>query len=144
MGKIRERALEFYSQGNGCGQSVAMACAEEMGLKVEQAQRLTNGYGGGVGGQGEICGAMNAAAMVIGARTGLTKAEAYKKIKEAGNAFKQTFNGHIRCQELMKEDRVGLYGMTRTNEDDVRWAELFAKRPCASCVARAAECLEKC
>lgn len=136
----RTKALEFYAAGNNCGQSIAMAFADELGMTVEQACRTTNALGSGVGGQGEMCGALVAASMVMGARQGLSKAELYKRIREIGDAFKTTFGGHVRCQELLREDRSRLYRMSSKVDDDP-WAELLSRRPCASCVARAAELL---
>ncbi len=136
----RTKALEFYAAGNNCGQSIAMAFADELGMTVEQARRMANALGSGVGGQGEMCGALVAASMVLGARQGLTKAEAYKGIREIGEAFKTTFGGHVRCQELLRENRSQLYRLSSKIDDDP-WAELLASRPCASCVARAAELL---
>lgn len=139
MEEKKIKALEFFELGNNCGQSVAMAFADEMGLSKEQAQVVTKALGSGIGGQGEICGAMAAAAMVIGAREKGSKAEVYKKIREAGDAFRKTFGGHIRCEEILKEDRVARYQSEQSLEG--HWGDFLSRRPCAACVAKAVEVL---
>ena len=44
------RAETLFREGYNCAQSVVLAYAEEMGLEMKTAARLSSGFGGGVGG----------------------------------------------------------------------------------------------
>ena len=44
------RAEALFREGYNCAQSVVLAYAEEMGLEMKTAARLSSGFGGGVGG----------------------------------------------------------------------------------------------
>ena len=44
------RAEALFREGYNCAQSVVLAYAEEMGLEMKAAARLSSGFGGGVGG----------------------------------------------------------------------------------------------
>jgi len=56
---------EMFQAGIDCGQIVASGAAERLSLEPEQLSALAACQGGGLG-LGEICGAVNGAAMVIG------------------------------------------------------------------------------
>lgn len=67
---------ELHEQGYNCAESVIGAvrtiCPNEVG---EDLLRAATALGGGVGGTGDLCGAINAGAMVIGALRGRTSAD---------------------------------------------------------------------
>jgi len=128
-----EKAVELFASGCNCSQSVFTAFADELGLDEEQAKRLSCGLGGGVGRMREVCGAVLAAAMVIGARLGPDKAAAYPAVQDFCAKFKAAF-GSIVCRDLLKGS-----GATTGGAPDARTPAYYAKRPCSDLVRFAAE-----
>ena len=66
MEDFGERAVEFFSQGYNCSQSTAAAFAQVLGLDEKEVLRGMAGFGGGVGGQREMCGAVTGMIYVLG------------------------------------------------------------------------------
>lgn len=68
MGDLDEsvRAVEQFMGGLNCSQAVLAQYAEAGGLDQELAMRIASGFGGGMGGLGETCGAVTGAVMAIG------------------------------------------------------------------------------
>jgi len=64
--KPSERALELLDKKYNCAQSVFAACATDAGLTEAHRLALGAAFGGGVVGQGEICGALTGALMALG------------------------------------------------------------------------------
>jgi len=63
-------ALKLFSQGNNCAQSILVAFAEEAGIDAGMAFSMASGLGGGIGETQNICGAINAGAIVLGLKFG--------------------------------------------------------------------------
>lgn len=104
--KLRE-AGENYKKGCTCSQAIFCAYAEDLGIDKETAYRLMEGYGGGCGGMQEVCGALLGAFAIISfynsdgnIGAGKTKAQTYKKIREAAEIFKKEYDG-ITCREIL-------------------------------------------
>ena len=135
MGERADRAVELFSTGLNCAQSVFTAFADEFGLDEELAKKVSCGLGGGVGRMREVCGAVSAAAMVIGMRLGPDKAAAYPAIQDFCAKFKAE-TGSIVCRELLEGA-----GATTGGAPEARTAEYYRKRPCADLVKLAAELL---
>ena len=101
MNEERVRKAEaLFTGGCNCAQAVFAAFADEFGMDEELAKRLATGLGGGVGRMREVCGAVSAAAMVIGMRLGPDKMKAYPVIQdfyseEEKDAFHQKFVWYI-------------------------------------------------
>ncbi len=138
-----EQAKELFVNGHNCAQAVLCAYKDQLGLTEEQAIAMAACFGGGLGGQREVCGAVSAMCMVLSLKYApkdpkdhAAKAAFYKKIQEVCNRFKQE-NGSIICRELL--------GLT-TNQPQApqpRTDAYYHKRPCADKVKSAAEILEK-
>jgi len=131
-----EKSEELFTSGCNCAQSVFAAFADEFGMDEEMAKKLSCGLGGGVGRMREVCGAVSAAAMVIGARLGPDKMAAYPAIQEFCAKFKQEF-GSIVCRDLLEGT-----GATTGGAPEVRTPAYYAKRPCVDFVKFAAKLLE--
>jgi C_GCAxxG_C_C family probable redox protein len=108
MTNREERAKELYTGGFGynCAQSVLGAFAEDYGLDMETALKLSNGFGGGVR-TGNVCGAVSGALMALGLECGFHKENdikqkgyCYKKTDEFIKAIREE-NGSILCRELL-------------------------------------------
>ena len=61
-----EMAMDFHAQGYNCAQAVALPFCEEMGLDAAVAKKATEGFGAGMGGRTQTCGALSGAIFVAG------------------------------------------------------------------------------
>jgi C_GCAxxG_C_C family probable redox protein len=83
--------------------------SDELGLPGETAARIASGFGSGMR-QGEVCGAVTGALMVLGLKYGQgstddleAKVRANALAREFGDRFK-ALNGSIICRELLGID----------------------------------------
>ena len=134
MKKI-EKAAELFKSGCNCSQAVFAAFADEVGLSEDQAKLVACGLGGGVGRMREVCGAVSAAAMIIGMRLGPDKMNAYPAIQDFCAKFKERA-GSIVCRELLAGT-----GATQGGAPEKRTVEYYESRPCLGLVKLAAELL---
>ena len=111
------------------------AFADEFGMGEDQAKLVACGLGGGVGRMREVCGAVSAAAMIIGMRLGPDKTKAYPAIQEFCAKFKEKA-GSIVCRELLAGT-----GATTGGQPDSRTVEYYENRPCLGLVKLAASLL---
>lgn len=130
-----DRAEELFKAGCNCSQAVFAAFADELGLDETLSKRLACGLGGGVGRMREVCGAVTAAAMVIGMRRGPDKTAAYPAVQEFCARFREE-TGSIVCRELL-----GGTGATAGGAPEERTANYYAQRPCVELVRLAARLL---
>ena len=130
-----EKAEALFLAGCNCSQAVFTAFADEFGLDEELAKRLSCGLGGGVGRMREVCGAVSAAAMVIGMRLGPDKMKAYPVIQDFCAKFKEKC-GSIICRDLLEGT-----GATTGGAPEPRTPEYYQKRPCVELVKIAASLL---
>ena len=139
-----QRAKELFLQGHNCAQAVLCAYADELGLSQEQAIAMSACFGGGLGRQREVCGAVSAMCMVLSLKHApkdpkdhAAKAAFYARIQELCKRFKDD-NGSIICRELLSLPD----GPSDPNPDP-RTAHYYARRPCPDKVKSAADILEK-
>lgn len=116
---------------------------EQFGLSKDSAIRLVTSFGGGMARQGEVCGAVKVAIMVIGLKHGMANETddqarelTYKLVNELMNKFKGRF-GSVRCKDLLNCDISTPEGRAMANEK-----ELF-KTLCPGFVKNTAEILEE-
>ncbi len=62
----RQKAVENHKKGCNCAQAVACVFADKLGCCEEDIFRLTEAFGGGMGGSGGVCGAVSAMVFVAG------------------------------------------------------------------------------
>ena len=84
--KKSEKAVELFLKGYNCSQAVFGAFAEELGINEETAFKLAAPFGGGVGRQREVCGAVSGMLMVLGLEEGYSTPET-KEIKAPGHDY---------------------------------------------------------
>ena len=65
MSKL-DLAMNFHAQGYNCAQAVALPFCEEMGLDAAVVKKATEGFGAGMGGRTQTCGALSGAIFVAG------------------------------------------------------------------------------
>lgn len=139
--KNSEVAVELFTKGYNCAQAVLGAFAEEVGLTRSQALKISAPFGGGVGRQREVCGAVSGMLMAFGmingydtAETGEIKMALYEQTREFCDRFKDE-NGSIICRDILKTAEVGGTPAPRTEK-------YYNERPCVRCVRTAAEIFE--
>ncbi len=104
-----EKALELFANNFNCSQAVLTAFASDFGLDEKLALMLGTQFGGGAR-NGEMCGAVSGALMVLGLKYGHFESEnneqksrAYAISSEYTKRFKE-LNGSIVCRDLLGYD----------------------------------------
>ncbi len=104
-----EKALTLFAKGFNCSQAVLTVFADDFGIEEELALKLGTQFGGGAR-NGEICGAVSGALLVLGLKYGHyeqgnteQKSKAYSIACEYTRRFKKK-NGSIVCRELLGYD----------------------------------------
>lgn len=104
-----DKALELFTNNFNCSQAVLTAFAPDFGLDEKLALKLGTSFGGGAR-NGEICGAVSGALMVLGLKYGHfdaadseQKSRAYGIAVEYTKRFKEA-NGSIVCRDLLGYD----------------------------------------
>lgn len=134
-----ELAESLFKSGLNCSQSVAAAFSDEMGMDRKLVERLTIGFGGGMGRMREVCGAVSGMTFVLSAiYTNDDKAKIYERVQTAANKFKDE-NGSIVCRELLGLNIKG----ADNPAPEARTAEYYKKRPCSQLVAMCADILDE-
>lgn len=107
----KEVAAKYHAMGYNCAQAVACALAPALGLSKDTAFMLTEGFGAGMGGMSETCGAISGAVAIMGwLNSGgteaqpKTKGQTYKLARQVAERFKEK-NGTTICRELKGLDR---------------------------------------
>lgn len=134
-----DEARQLFMQGFNCSQAVAAVFADEMGMPIEQVERLTIGFGGGLARMREVCGTVSGMAFVISALYDGDKASIYARIQEVAGEFKEQ-NGSIVCHELLG---MGKKPVATSPIPEERTPEYYKKRPCVELVQMAADILER-
>lgn len=105
--KKSELAQLIFSQHN-CAQTIFSLFAAELGLDEKTALKIASGFGGGMN-NGETCGAVTGAYMVIGLKSGHITANPDEKQKtsELIRKFNTLFlseHPSLKCSELLGFD----------------------------------------
>lgn len=99
------QAASFHKQRCNCAQCVAMSCADVVGADPDQLFRLMEGFGRGMGGHSETCGALSGGVAILsyansdGSHMRHSKGKTYKLSRELLDRFTQK-NGTTVCGEL--------------------------------------------
>jgi C_GCAxxG_C_C family probable redox protein len=142
MDKSQEAVKRFLG-GFNCSQSVLASFASEYGLTEELALKLASPFGGGMGHNGEACGAVSGALMVIGLHAGYIDPEdkeqkhaAYELSTEFLHRFREKHQS-ARCPDLLGLD-IGV----PEELQDARDRDLFHTR-CPDFVRSAVEIIDE-
>jgi len=71
----RELAMQHFKSGCNCAQAVFLAFTDYTGFDEKTALRLSAPFGGGLGRQREVCGAVSGMCLVAGALYGYDNTE---------------------------------------------------------------------
>lgn len=103
--ELKKTAAGYHDHGFNCAQSVICALAPHVGLDPKTAFSIAEGFGAGMGGMTETCGAISGAVMALGhiESTGFdaptSKGRTYKLSRELCARFAEK-NGSTVCREL--------------------------------------------
>lgn len=142
MSEREEKAVQNFTDGHNCAQSVLLAYADVLGLTQEQAAMISVGFGGGMGRLRLHCGAFSAAVMLAGAMEGPDGAEkthrpqTYARVQEIHRQFVE-MNGTISCAALL-----GKAGVPENPTPEERTPEYYARRPCAGIIRSACRMID--
>jgi len=140
-GKVEE-AVGCFREGFNCSQAILSTYGSEFGLERETALKAAAAFGGGMGGLGEVCGAVTGALVVIGLKYGYTEAKdketkekTYARARDLAGRFRSQ-HGALCCRELLGCDLTTVEGMATARQKGL-FIEL-----CPRLVRAAAEILE--
>lgn len=97
-----ERARTLRAAGHNCSQCIVMAFDDVLppGADVSLLARAAHGFGSGIGGSGDVCGAVTGATMVLGiVRDGVARPELYREVSAVKHEF-EALEGAIDCRDL--------------------------------------------
>ena len=137
-----DRAVNSFKEGYNCAQAIVSTFGTIFGMNSQTSLKIASGFGAGMGGMGETCGAVTGAFMVIGLSVGRTRVENVES-KEKTYTLVQEFvkeftarNSSIKCKELLGFDLNTPEGRTKARE------ESLTKTLCPKFVKDSAEILE--
>lgn len=130
MKTIKERVAEGrekHKKGYNCAQVVLCSYADVLGMDEAVLFRISEGFGAGMGGMMETCGAVTAMFMALGLKNSSgdlnacdTKAQTMGSVRKLANEFREK-NGSIVCRELKGVDTgVVLRSCPGCIEDGIR------------------------
>ena len=106
----KEKAEQLLHQQYHCSQALFGAFADDFGLDLKTAFKISTCFGGGMR-QGSICGCITAALLVLGMAVGFydsqdREQEVYgnKKTDEFIHRFTEEMNGVIYCRDILGKD----------------------------------------
>ena len=137
------QAAKLFTEGYNCAQAVIMVFADVIGMDEKLCARLSSSFGGGMGRQREVCGAVSGMLMVLGVLYGYEenaeddaqKKQLYKDVQALAGKFREEC-GSIICREILKNPPSDPNPTPRT-------AEFYRQRPCARMVMTAARLLDE-
>ena len=153
--EAQDKARNNFKSGMNCAQSVFAVFAEELGMNLETALKVSQGFGGGMCRMREVCGCVSAMIMASSLVTGSAdpsdknaKDECYKTGQKLSQKFREK-NGSVVCRELlglvpMGQSEAALQNKTpvehkvESSVSSERTEEYYKKRPCQELCADAA------
>ena len=102
--EIAKQAGLYAKEGFLCSESVLLAVSNFLKIKSELIPKIATGFGAGIGGRGEVCGAISGGVIALGIKFGRNtpikqKTKPYWFAFELLKRFEKEFN-HITCLEL--------------------------------------------
>ena len=102
-----EYASDRFENGFSCSQAILMAFGPQLELPEEVCSRIASPFGGGIVRQGETCGAVSGALMVLGLRFGPSSGSNKDEVTQKGAVFIERFKTEhksICCKQLLSYD----------------------------------------
>jgi len=132
-----EKGDRLHKEGFNCAEAVLRIVADEWDIRDRFIPRVATGFGGGLGRQGYICGALSGGVITIGLRYGrdmggdtAARDKSYAMVRKLFKRFREEF-GSVHCRELVGVDLTTPEGLERLK---AIWQER-----CARFIVRTAE-----
>ena len=113
FGNKFDQAKDLHERGHNCAQAVALPFSEELGLEPQTVMRAMEGFGAGMGGREQTCGALSAAIFVAGLKNSdgklwapASKQETYAICKALCDEFTAACDGTAVCAKIKSEGKV--------------------------------------
>jgi len=135
-----EIADKYFMKGYSCSQAVLAAFAADLGLDESLCFKVAAGFGSGMGGLADTCGALTGAFIVIGMSYGgelEQKQKTYEVVRRVAAKFRERNKGHAYCRDLLGVDLSTDKGMRSAKKD-----KLF-RTACREFVRDAVDILEE-
>ena len=136
-------AFNYRKEKYNCAQAVAAPFADLLGTTPDELAAAMSGFGGGMGGMRQVCGAVSAMVLLAGllyADTDIPTHERkqahYARVQELAHRF-QSAHGSYLCRDLLAGVET-----TPGGAPEARTAQYYAKRPCAGLCESAAALLD--
>lgn len=104
----REEALDYFRNRFNCSQAVFTVYGKSYGLSEDCCLKISCAFGGGMGRQQHICGAVTGAIMALGLKYGKAlndpeenKQQTYAQTREFFKRFTE-LNGSVNCKVLLE------------------------------------------
>lgn len=106
---FEKEARAYFSQHYTCSQSVFAPFAKYLGMDLEAALKIATPFGGGMGHNGQVCGAVSGALMAIGLAEGISEYDRTQKYAcyALARTFQERFvdhHGALTCPWLLGLD----------------------------------------
>ena len=110
--RLRKTAVKHLIDGYNCAQTTLLCCQEFFKMRNDDILRAATGFGGGIGNQCDVCGALAGGVLALGqkfGRSGLGEQEADKKemtyvlCAKYLNLFQER-NGSRYCRDILGVD----------------------------------------
>lgn len=110
--EMRDKAIDLFTKRMHCSQVLAMIGLEKLGVNDPSVIKALGAFGGGIGGTGNICGALVGAVSVIGSlysRSSLEEKENPRMWAATKTVMKQfeeltAAHGGINCCQIARVD----------------------------------------
>jgi C_GCAxxG_C_C family probable redox protein len=116
-----ERTVDLFSSGLNCSQAILTVFGESFGLDAEMAAKLGRPLGGGIGHMAKTCGAVAAAALILGmAKDHQDEGEARKASHSCVQDLFRRFtdaHGTTECKELLGADMSTTEGLQKVQQE---------------------------
>ena len=97
---MKNYALELFKKGYNCAQAIVIAYGKEYGIDENLSANITSGFGSGLAGQGEVCGTIIGATIILGLKYGKNS---NMHVRNLCKKFKENHKG-LTCRILLTED----------------------------------------
>lgn len=140
-----QKAVDLFKSGCNCSQAVICAYSDVFDLNENDAMRVSEGFGGGMGRLRLTCGAVSGMFMLAGLKysKGIpkdleTRTKVYDTVQKMARTFEEK-NGSIICGDLLGINKPKDTAPVPTERN----SEFYKKRPCVGCVEDCARIVEE-
>jgi len=121
--KVVDLAVSYAAEGFLCSESVLKAISNHLRIQCKLIPKIATGFGAGIGGQGNVCGAVSGGIMALDIKFGRNQAEkqerkAYWFAIEFLNRFVKE-HSYLSCRELTGCDFSTEEGMKKYQDENM-------------------------